>query len=62
VKKIRADVPVIMITAFGDADTRRKTLENGASDLLTKPRRHMLVEGVSFDPSRDIGPGRTAVQ
>ena len=37
VKQIRPDVPVIMITAYGDADTKRKALENGASGLLTKP-------------------------
>jgi CheY-like chemotaxis protein len=37
VKEIRPDVPVIMITAYGDAETRRKALEGGASGLLTKP-------------------------
>src|SRR5271166_942670 len=37
VKEIRPDVPVIMITAYGDADTRRKALEGGAEGLLTKP-------------------------
>ena len=37
VKEIRPDVPVIMITAYGDPDTRRKALEGGASVLLTKP-------------------------
>jgi CheY-like chemotaxis protein len=37
VKEIRPEVPVIMITAYGDPDTRRKALENGASGLLTKP-------------------------
>ena len=37
VKEIRPEVPVIMITAYGDADTRRKAMENGASGLLTKP-------------------------
>ena len=31
------DVPVIMITAYGDAETRRKALEGGAEALLTKP-------------------------
>jgi CheY-like chemotaxis protein len=36
-RQIRPDVPVIMITAYGDADTKRKALENGASGLLTKP-------------------------
>ncbi len=33
----RPDVPVIMITAYGDAETRRKALEGGAESLLTKP-------------------------
>ena len=37
VTEMRPDVPVIMITAYGDANTRRKALENGATDLLTKP-------------------------
>jgi CheY-like chemotaxis protein len=36
-KAARPDVPVIMITAYGDADTKRKALENGAEALLTKP-------------------------
>jgi CheY-like chemotaxis protein len=37
--KVRAerDVPVIMITAYGDAETRRKAIEEGAIGLLTKP-------------------------
>jgi CheY-like chemotaxis protein len=33
----RPDVPVIMITAYGDDETRRKALEGGAKSLLTKP-------------------------
>jgi CheY-like chemotaxis protein len=37
VRARRPDVPVIMITAYGDADTRRKALERGAEALLTKP-------------------------
>jgi len=37
VKAILPDVPVIMITAYGDADTERKALQNGAARLLTKP-------------------------
>ncbi|MFL6819363.1 MAG: response regulator [Bradyrhizobium sp.] len=36
-KAARPDVPVIMITAYGDAETRRKALERGAEALLTKP-------------------------
>ena len=36
-KAARPDVPVIMITAYGDAETRRKALDNGADALLTKP-------------------------
>ena len=37
VRAKRPDVPVIMITAYGDADTRRKAIERGAEGLLTKP-------------------------
>src|SRR5271154_4485654 len=33
----RPDVPFIMITAYGDAETKRKALESGAEALLTKP-------------------------
>jgi len=36
-KAARPDVPVIMITAYGDADTKRKALERGADALFTKP-------------------------
>ena len=33
----RPDVPIIMITAYGDPGTKRKALEAGAEALLTKP-------------------------
>ena len=36
-KTARPDVPVIMITAYGDAETKRKALESGAEALFTKP-------------------------
>jgi len=36
-KATRPDVPVIMITAYGDAETKRKALEGGADALFTKP-------------------------
>jgi CheY-like chemotaxis protein len=37
VKEMRPDVPVIMITAYGDPETRRKAIAGGATGLLTKP-------------------------
>ncbi len=37
VKAERPDVPVIMITAYGDAETKRRALERGAEALLIKP-------------------------
>nr|WP_249792879.1 response regulator [Bradyrhizobium sp. BRP22] len=38
VRAQRPDVPVIMITAYADdSATRKKALERGAEDLLTKP-------------------------
>jgi CheY-like chemotaxis protein len=36
-KASRPDVPVIMITAYGDGDTRRRAMAAGAETLLTKP-------------------------
>jgi len=36
-KAMRPEVPIIMITAYGDAETKRKALEDGAEALLTKP-------------------------
>ena len=37
VRELRPDVPVIMITAYGDPETRGKAMEGGATGLLTKP-------------------------
>jgi CheY-like chemotaxis protein len=42
-KALRPDVPVIMITAYGDAETKRRALENGAEALLTKPIDFMML-------------------
>jgi CheY-like chemotaxis protein len=36
-RRARPDVPVIMITAYGDAETRRRAIAAGASGLFTKP-------------------------
>jgi CheY-like chemotaxis protein len=36
-KAMRPDVPIIMITAYSDAETKRRALERGAEALLTKP-------------------------
>lgn len=54
-KSVRPDVPVIMITAYGDPDTRQRALEGGAEALLTKP--------IDFDALRkeiDMRVGRRA--
>jgi CheY-like chemotaxis protein len=37
VRAARPNVPVIMITAYGDEATKRKAAELGAAGLLTKP-------------------------
>jgi CheY-like chemotaxis protein len=39
----RPDVQIIMITAYGDAETKRKVLEGGAEALLTKPVDFVLL-------------------
>ena len=37
VREIRPDVPIIMITAYSDPETKRKAIEGGATGLLAKP-------------------------
>jgi CheY-like chemotaxis protein len=37
VKERHADLPVIMVTAYGDDERRRKASEYGASEFVTKP-------------------------
>ena len=54
VREIRPNVPVIMITAYGDPETRRKAIESGAEGLLTKPIDFALLR--SEIDSR-LGPG-----
>jgi CheY-like chemotaxis protein len=39
----RPDVPIIMITAYGDAETKREALQGGAEALLTKPIDFVLL-------------------
>jgi CheY-like chemotaxis protein len=36
-RSLRPDVPVIMITAYGDPETKRRALEGGAEGLFAKP-------------------------
>ncbi|MCZ4094080.1 response regulator [Sinorhizobium psoraleae] len=54
-RNLRPDVPVIMITAYGDADTKRRALESGAEALLTKP-----IDFVALREEIDMRIGRAA--
>ena len=54
-KAARPDVPVIMITAYGDPDTRRKAMEGGADSLLTKPIDFILLRS-EIDSRLQPGP------
>ncbi len=37
IKKRRPELPVMMLTAYGDDDRRRRAAEDGAADFVTKP-------------------------
>jgi CheY-like chemotaxis protein len=37
IKERRPDLPVIMVTAYGDDERRRRANEYGAADFITKP-------------------------
>jgi CheY-like chemotaxis protein len=43
VREIRPDVPIIMITAYSDPETKRKAMEGGATGLLAKPIDFILL-------------------
>jgi CheY-like chemotaxis protein len=37
IKQQRPDLPVMMVTAYGDDERRRRAAEYGATDFITKP-------------------------
>jgi CheY-like chemotaxis protein len=37
IKRLRPELPVMMVTAYGDDERRRTASESGAIDFLTKP-------------------------
>jgi CheY-like chemotaxis protein len=37
VKKLRPEIPVMMVTAYGDDERRRLAGEHGAAEFVTKP-------------------------
>jgi DNA-binding NtrC family response regulator len=54
-KAARPDVPIIMITAYGDPETKRKAIEGGATGLLTKPIDFTLLRS-EIDSRLQPGP------
>jgi CheY-like chemotaxis protein len=54
-KEMRPGVPVIMITAYGDPETKRKAMEGGATGLLTKPIDFTLLRS-EIDSRLQPGP------
>jgi two-component system, response regulator, stage 0 sporulation protein F len=44
IKEQRADLPVIMVTAYGDDERRRKASEYGAREFVTKPVDFQLLK------------------
>jgi len=44
VREIRPDVPVLMVSAYGDADTRAKALRAGAAGFFYKANRFPAAE------------------
>ena len=58
VREARPDVPVIMITAYGDAETRAKVHGAGAVGLITKPIDFAAAEGRDRSPPGRVRGGR----
>ena len=51
-KEMQPDVPVILITAYCDPETKRKAIESGAEGLLTKPIDFTLLREADRHPAR----------
>lgn len=54
-RSMRPDVPVILITAYGDQDTKLRAIECGAETLLTKP-----IDFIALRAEIDTQVGRAA--
>jgi len=37
IKRVRPDLPVMMVTAYGDDERRRHVAQYGAADFFTRP-------------------------
>jgi CheY-like chemotaxis protein len=53
--RVARPIPIIMITAYNDAETKREALAGGAEALLTKPIDFMLLRN-----EIETGVGRAA--
>jgi len=51
IKQRRADLPVMMLTAYGDDERRRRASELGAFEFLTKPVDFDFLKTQLRDPS-----------
>src|SRR5260370_3515573 len=61
-KATRPDVPVIMITAYGDADTERKALAGGAGAPLTKPIHFYPLRNPIHNPLASAAQSSTSIR
>ena len=55
IKKWRPELPVMMLTAYGDDDRRRRAAESGAADFVTKPVDFDFLKNSSARIARTIG-------
>ena len=55
IKARRPDVPVFMLTAYGDIATRAKALEHGAGAFLTKPLDFTELRALITERLAEIG-------
>ena len=45
IKRLRPDIPVMMVTAYGDEERRERASEYGASEFITKPVDFDVLKG-----------------
>jgi CheY-like chemotaxis protein len=55
IKQRHPGLPVMMVTAYGDDDRRRRAIEHGAAELITKPVdfEHLKTQLIQLPPATD---------
>ncbi len=63
IRQIDANVPIIMITAYGDIDLAVKSVKEGASDFVLKPwQNEKLIDAIEYAIDQEEKPKNNSIE